>query len=64
MGFMCLLRLKYIFSKKLYTKPRKSGRCATIPIQSTVNKNSTVLSKNKNEEDINSSVRNLVFGSK
>ena len=42
MGFMCLLRPKYIFSTKYYTKPRESGRRATIHVQSTVNRNPTV----------------------
>ena len=42
MCFMCLLYFKYIFSKKLYTKPRESDRRTIILVQLTVNRNPTV----------------------
>ena len=60
MGLMCLLRPKYIFFKKLYTKPRESGRRATIPVQSNVNRN-PIVSPVTNDSD-QCQLEAIVFG--
>ena len=42
MGFMFTRVQIQLLDKKLYTKLRESGRRATIPVQSTVDRNPTV----------------------